>query len=97
MGKVQKVKFEKPEASAKKPSRLSLWYTHRKKVFDEYKSLSSSEQMIRAKLTYQPEGKLRSVQNLYKTVWSLRNPQHGLKGAELKSKMNDDFVDYMLK
>lgn len=97
MAKSQKVKLENAGTEGPRKTRLSAWSAHKKKVFDEYKSLSASEQTIRAKLLYKVEGKQASIQKMYKTVWNLRNPGTLLVGDELKNRIHSDFVQEMIK
>lgn len=85
--------IEAQSSSAKrKASTPAPWYAHRKLVIMAHPDLSSVEQLILAKKTYEPLGRQRSAQSLHREAFLLRNPNHGLEGEELHRAIRLDLL-----
>ncbi len=78
--------------SKRKPASVSQWYAHKRTVAASRPDLSSVEQLILAKKSYTPSGRIRSAQSIHREAYLLRNPNHGLEGGELEKAIRNDLI-----
>jgi hypothetical protein len=83
---------ERTESSVAPPKPKSTWHTHRRSVVTAYPDLNAVEQIIMAKKTYTPPGRLRSAQAIHREAFLLRNPNHGLDEAALNDAIRNDLI-----
>ena len=84
---------EAHSSSAKrKASTAAPWYAHKKLIIMAHPDLSSVEQLILAKKTYEPLGRQRSAQSLHREAFLLRNPNHGLEWGDLQRAIRVDLL-----
>lgn len=84
---------EAQSSSAKrKASTTAPWYAHKKLIIMAHPDMSSVEQLILAKKTYEPLGRQRSAQSLHREAFLLRNPNHGLEWGDLQRAIRVDLL-----
>ena len=82
-----------PPSPKRKTSSPAPWYAHKKSVVLANPQLSSVEQLILAKKTYEPtSGRQRSAQAIHREAFLLRNPNHNLDPIELAKAIRTDLL-----
>jgi len=76
----------------RKPASVSQWHAHKRAIAASHPELSAVEQLIMAKKTYTPAGRIRSAQSLHREAFLLRNPTHGLAPEELEKAIRADLI-----
>lgn len=76
----------------RKPVSVSQWHKHKRAIAASHPELSAVEQLIMAKKTYTPAGRIRSAQSLHREAFLLRNPSHGLAPGELEKAIRADLI-----
>lgn len=76
----------------RKPASASQWYAHKRSVVGSHPELNSVEQLILAKKTYTPTGRIRSPQSIHREAYLLRNQTHGLEGDALEKAIRADLI-----